>query len=261
MVDVGGEETCLICLDPIAPDKPLWLLNCGCKNGWFHPSCENEWLDSLPRGHQARILCPMCRQPVEMKTNYCFAWTAGPEQARLWVAGVGLVAEFLYAAVGTYLGGHNLLYLPTSSALILLLPFVSPRLIWQFDGYVFHLLVHLGGEASVAFLCFAQHPPFTQVIDLQLVVAAFHIFLVYLVHLIEHQNQWHRTKNLADVFDSYAISREIYHIKVLAIQPVAGPAEGDERRGLGDLEPPVARGSRGGRSGRRRGGGGRRGRN
>ena len=241
-------ECCLICLDPVAEEMPLQLLDCGCKNSWFHPSCEHQWLSSL-HWTTARFLCPMCRRPIGMQTNYCFAWTAGPEQLKLWFAAGGLGLEVLYVASGLLLGAsRSILALSSCSTLILILPFVSPRLIWTFDGYVFHLLVHLYGEAAVAIALLTQPTSFSQILDFQLFFSGLHFFLLYLVHIIEHRNQWHRPGNLADLFDCYAISREIHHVRVLEattglpVQPVAGAAEGDEGGGLRGAELPARRG-------------------
>ena len=196
----------------------------------------------------------MCRRPIGMQTNYCFAWTAGPEQLKLWFAVGGLGLEVLYAVSGLLVGASKtILYMPSCSALILVLPVISPGLIWTFDGYVFHLLVHLCGEAAVALSLLTQPTPFSQILDFQLLFSGLHLIILYLVHSIEHQNQWHRPKNLADLFDCYAISREIHHVRILhaatglPVQPVAGAAEGDEGRDLRGAELPASGGSRRGR--------------
>jgi hypothetical protein len=69
-------------MEPGIHDNPLIVLECGCKHSFFHIPCSNEWLgyartDTLPT-------CPLCRGDVQMKTNYCFSFTAGEEQEFLW---------------------------------------------------------------------------------------------------------------------------------------------------------------------------------
>lgn len=223
-----SQTVCIICLEEATPDNPLWLLKCGCKTGWFHSSCEGMWLSSITSGS---ILCPACRRVVQLKTNYCLIYTAGPEQFRLWVCSLGLTGELFYACVGAALGYRNLLYLPASSAILLTLPFVSPRLIWTFDNYVIHLLIHFGLESSIFFLCFLQNSPYHQVIDLQLISAGLHFFIIYLIHIVECQNAGRLVKTYQDLFSPYAISREILHADILfAIEPIASPTEGNKSR-------------------------------
>ena len=74
---------CCICLSPPSENSPLYLLDCGCKVGWFHQACEYEWLSHIPLADFSPR-CPACRRPPKMKTNYSFSPFAGKPQKELW---------------------------------------------------------------------------------------------------------------------------------------------------------------------------------
>lgn len=218
-------DPCLICLEPAVPNNPLMLLQCGCRTSWFHESCEHLWISSL--APVASILCPACRRPISLKTNYCFAWTAGPDQLKLWVCGALGSLELLYVL----LAGTTTFYLFGCTAYILLLPFWWPKTIWYYDGYVSHALIHFGGETLILALCFLQNTPYTQVIDLQLAFTMVHSITLTLVHFVESQHPGLQKMNLETLFFCYAISREIQHADMLvSTEPIPSPTERNKCR-------------------------------
>lgn len=187
----------------------------------------------------ASILCPACRRPIRLKTNYCLSWTAGPDQLKLWVCGALGSLELLYVLLASFFGYTTTFYLFGSTAYILLLPFCWPKTIWYYDGYVSHALIHFGGETLILGLCFLQNAPYTQVIDLQLVFTLVHMAALTLVHLVESQNPGLRKMNLEILFFCYAISREIQHADMLvSTEPIPGPTERNKRRRRGRLRLP-----------------------
>jgi hypothetical protein len=109
-----GSTPCCICLE--GPEKgQMYLIACGCKEGWFHPSCEGQWLNAFKYPYS----CPTCRRPVPFKTVYSFLYSSGEEQ------------EFLHktlkaVAVEIFLFGfqEKTSFLPSQTLAILTMPFI-----------------------------------------------------------------------------------------------------------------------------------------
>ncbi len=235
------EDPCLICLEPAVPNNPLFLLHCGCRASWFHQSCEHLWISSLPPIAAGSILCPTCRRPIGLKTNYCLAWTAGPDQLKLWICGGFGVLELLYVICLCVLGTSKGWFLFGCTTYILTFPFGWPKTMWYYDGYVTHALIHFVGETLILGLCFFQNSPYIQVLDLQLMFTIMHIVTLTLVHIVEAQHPQLRKNNLETLFFCYAISREIQHADMLvSAEPIPSPTERNKprRRPRRTLPPP-----------------------
>ena len=224
-------RTCLICLDPPLKESPLFLLACGCKCGWFHESCEREWLERVPLYdyyHNGTPPCPACKRVPRMTTNFSFAYTAGPAQEYAWqtlwifCGEIGLTVS-LFA-----MGGRWAVCLPLQSYLTLLLPFLIPsrrdvlffiqRLRYKymlFLSYVFlrfvvhHQLLHTNAKESSLHLAW---------------IGNMYFFCLLLASL----NQWQEMPRGQRMhpFASFAISREMKHAGTLFAEPVPGTTKG-----------------------------------
>jgi hypothetical protein len=133
--------TCIICLDTPQIENPLYLLACGCKIGWFHDECKNNWLTHA--GQQSVTLhCPACRQLVSLKTNYCFDWRAGPEQNYLAYTLLLYIGEWVLSTSLWYSGAEYAYILGLQSTLILCLPFM-----FYTNKNIFFYLNHIRGRS------------------------------------------------------------------------------------------------------------------
>ena len=123
---------CIICLEPPLDKSPLLLFTCGCKVGWFHDSCKNNWLDFQANQGNLNLNCPACRRIIPMKINYSFDWRAGPEQYYLCQTGLLFTGEVVLSISLIMSGITNAYIIPLQSVLIFCLPFIfnSPHTIF-----------------------------------------------------------------------------------------------------------------------------------
>ncbi len=120
------ERTCIICLDSPQQDKPLFLLQCGCRTAWFHTSCETIWIEHLqPSDFPPK--CPTCRREIEFQFKYSFSYKDGVNQRYLWWISSLVLCELFMCSVFSF---DKLLnqawYLPAQTAYIVSLPFIIP---------------------------------------------------------------------------------------------------------------------------------------
>ncbi len=117
------ERTCVICLDGPLEDRPIHLLQCGCRTAWFHSSCETIWIQHLqPEDFPPK--CPTCRREVQLRLQYSFRFHAGVNQKFFWWVFSLIGADMFMAFVLSLNELYQAWYLPSHSLLILSLPYV-----------------------------------------------------------------------------------------------------------------------------------------
>ena len=200
---------CCICMEPGIHDNPLIVLECGCKHSFFHIPCSNEWLgyartDILPT-------CPLCRGDVQMKTNYCFSYTAGEEQEFLWnsLAHVPITIYSYFLLVDNNVRFRFLF--PLETYLLLAIPFILKNNI-RYTNYLYAFRMStciellLGQNVnSFHFVCLLKYT-----------------ILVYCLYY-----SYKKRNAFADPLLDYVISREVLFSPA---EPVAFSREGNKLR-------------------------------
>ena len=109
-----GSSPCCICLE--GPEKEaMFLIACGCKGGWFHGSCENQWLDT----YKYPYYCPTCRRPAPFNTVYSFLSSSGEEQKFLHKTLKAVAVEIILFGFQ-----ERTSFLPSQTLAILTMPFI-----------------------------------------------------------------------------------------------------------------------------------------
>jgi hypothetical protein len=225
-------ETCVICLEEATEEQPLYLIACGCRGSWFHPSCEDSWISN----HQHMpYSCPICRRYVPMLTNYSFSFWAGEEQQRLLLTLLAFTMNTLGLLYLSYSVYPYFYVLPIQQGLILIFPLLVPS--WNtLAYYTFHVRTHVCVTSFFLSLGFLQSVEKREPIySGTLMIGYLHILVVYILYVQE--SQMPAVLPPRDPFEPYAISREIIHSGFLIAQPPANPREGNKPRRATHREP------------------------
>jgi len=195
-----SQTSCCICLDCPSDSNPIHLLACGCRAAWFHQGCQDSWTDSL---QLQPLICPTCRRPVPVKTNYSFSYYAGPDQRDLWHIGIAITGETL---ITLYISRAQIL--PYQTLSIMLLPYVisSNK---TMDFYIKHVKLKYILQAIAILL---------SVYDTESTIPMI-VFYGYwytiMLHLFTYVSYVKERPVRNDPCLPFAISREIIHIDTL----------------------------------------------
>lgn len=206
---MGTEHQCCICLSPPSENSPLYLLDCGCKVGWFHQSCENEWLDHIPLADFSPR-CPACRRPPKMKTNYSFSPFAGNPQKELWFTLVYISAESACAGFLLFQGFSWAWILPIQSAGMGLIPFLK----YSDSDLLFYLKLIRGKyslQLTTLIFSLLFHIPLQSTYPILEKIGFGLYFLIFLFHVCRISAPPHERGPVVHPLTSFAISREIEH--------------------------------------------------
>jgi hypothetical protein len=200
-----GSSPCCICLE--GPEKDnLYLIACGCKQGWFHASCEDQWLDTYKYPYS----CPTCRSPVPLKTVYSFLSSSGEQQKFLQSTLKAVVTEIVLFGFQ-----EKTYFLPSQTIAILIIPFMIRsnhtlpdflQCIWVKNVCQYIFLSFITNEASL---------------NLVKYTGMLYIALMYFSH---YTTQYLDRTPVLDPLQPYAIYREVIHADSI-IQPPSDTLE------------------------------------
>ena len=189
-----GSSPCCICLE--GPEKDhLYLISCGCKEGWFHGSCEKQWLDIYKYPYS----CPTCRRPVPFKTVYSFSYSSGEEQKFLHSTLKAFVAEIILFGFQ-----EKTSFLPSQTLSIIVMPFIIRS---NHTLPVFLRCIWVKNVCQYIFLSFI-----TNEISLNLVkyMGIVYVSLMYFSHFTQYMDRG-IPYIVLDPLEPYAIYRELIH--------------------------------------------------
>lgn len=190
---------CCICLDN---KFPMQRLGCGCKSTWFHPECCSQ----LIYYSNPPYYCPVCRRNIPMNTNYSFSYDAGKEQKLLWQSLAVYATELVVCTIASLQGSEIVWIFPFQSAAILLCPFIiSSNKIYNYFLFNSTFLIFVKG---IFMLITRSSDSILQRFILIRILAYSHIFILYIMHLIQYQSSLYGY-HVVDPFQPYAISREL----------------------------------------------------
>lgn len=224
-------DICLICLDEAKEKDALYLLHCGCKVGWFHLECENNWIDMS----REPLKCPACRRQPSIHCTYAFHYSVGPDQSFLWITAGMVGAHTLFFASISYLYIGYAICLPFQTLILLLPPFMF-RTSWDMNYYLFHirlqiLLTTLTTLYGLYFWSTRQmiYPDFVFFYNFFHIVSFIHVFFVNALSWFDSCSP---TRTKVNPFEPYVISYEITHCQIQYALPsteaVASAEERDE---------------------------------
>jgi hypothetical protein len=194
--------TCCICLED-SFEETIHLIGCGCKVAWFHVSCENKWLSSCEYPYS----CPTCRRPVPMITNYCFSYTAGPDQKFLQIILASIGVETCIAFIHP-----DAWALPLQSLAML----ATPWLLYSERPLPFFLMcVYAKMFCQQLFMNLMMFGiSYESSIKVVQNIGLLNIFVLYLSHYVSYM---HKTDEFqyVDPLSPYAISRDVMHMVTL----------------------------------------------
>lgn len=199
-----GSSPCCICLE--GPEKDnLYLIACGCKQGWFHASCEGQWLNTYKYPYS----CPTCRRPVPFKTVYSFLYSSGEEQEFLHKTLKAVMAEIILFGFQ-----EKTSFLPSQTIIILTMPFIIRshhtlphflRCIWIKNICQYLFLSFITNDISLNFVKY---------------MGIAYTGLMY----FSHYTQYVESAKVVDPLQPYAIYREVIHADSI-IQPPSDTLE------------------------------------
>lgn len=196
-------ERCCICLDSATKKESIRLLDCGCEGGWFHKTCEMEWMESL---EDFDYPCPTCRRDAPLLTNYSYSCYSGSEQKYLCFMGVIMCVEYIAT-----LGRPIVWIFPWQSMSMLVIPFVfySNKTLPFFLKNIFF---HNAMNASFAYLVFYDKESYALFFDFCTTIGFLQLFFVCLFSLYPFEYR-------IDPLSPYAISREIKYKREITYTP------------------------------------------
>ena len=197
-----GSQSCCICLE--GPGKEvMFLIACGCKGGWFHASCESQWLNAYNYPYS----CPTCRTLVPFTTFYSFSYNSGEEQKLLYNTLKMVAVEIILFGFKkrTY-------FLPSQSLTILITPFII---------YSNHSLPHfleciwVKNIVQYTLLGFASSDI---ILDVSKYFGIIYILFLYITHYLHYVDLRKNYRHLEPLMP-YAVYRQIHHAASIAESP------------------------------------------
>ena len=191
---------CCICLETPKKDNPIFLLDCGCREGWFHMVCENRWLSF----QQGMVRCPTCRRDVPMMINYSFWIEAGEDQQRLWYCLGLLLCETVMSRI------FDIAIAPYQTLAILLLPFIIPS-----TSNMTTFIYHVYFNKSLQFVVYVYtRSDYIFSLSMYILIGYLYVFLLYYLHIcIYIRNRYNNIR--VNPLLPYAISSSVIHREVL----------------------------------------------
>jgi hypothetical protein len=191
------QEHCCICLEKAKKKESIKLLDCGCNAGWFHNSCEIKWVSSF---EDLPYLCPTCRRPAPLITNYSFSFYSGNDQRFLWFIATSVAIEFVVCTP------YPIAYiLPWQSLSIGLLPLII-HTEKTMNFYIYNIIFHHIFNSIFAYIAYYEQESYNDIFQFCVNVGAFQIVILIFISLL--------TRGAGiDPLTPYAISREIKHRK------------------------------------------------
>lgn len=190
---------CCICLE--GPEKDhLYLIACGCKGGWFHASCEGQWLDIYKYPYS----CPTCRRPVPFKTVYSFSYSSGEEQKFLQRTLKAVAAEIILFG---FQGKTS--FLPSQTLAILTMPFIIRSNNTLPD---FLRCIWVKNVCQYIFLSFLTN-------DLSLNIVKYTGIVYIALMYFSQYTQYVDCARTLDTLQPYAIYREVIHADSITQPP------------------------------------------
>ena len=194
-----GSSPCCICLE--GPEKEaMFLIACGCKGGWFHGSCEDQWLDTYKYPYS----CPTCRRHAPFNTVYSFLSSSGEEQKFLHKTLKAVAAEIILFGFQ-----EKTSFLPSQTLAILTMPFII-----RSNHTLPHFLqcIWVKNICQYIFLSFITNETSLNIIKYTGIA---YIGLMYFSHYTQYVD---RARAL-DPLQPYAIYREVIHADSITQSP------------------------------------------
>ena len=239
---------CCICLAEPKERNPLALIACGCKGGWFHAECENNWIDW--GGNP--LLCPVCRRVPTVHTFYSFHRSIGDIQHYLWRCILMSGFELSFYTYESYTGIRHAIAVPALSILFLLLPFCLPTN-KPYSYYIVNTNLHnfytLFSYTLSNFLLYTKSLSkyeYPLIINMTIIISGIHFIFAmhdFLLSWAFHQKSY-------DCFHEFVIGRVILHVDTLCITEAATDTRECDEGGGSVVAEPATTGEGSGRTGR-----------